>query len=343
MQPLFVLVGRFQPFHAGHSRLLAAALAAGGEVVVVLGSHGRHRSPRNPFTSFEREVMIRSTLSSADQERVHVITAVDHLYDEARWRREVRAGVERWAKGRPIHLVGLRKDRTSAYLGDFPDWPLLEVPGLEGISGCDIRAAWLEGRNGWDTHLAAPVRDWLLSFQESGTFAWLKDEHQALEAYRQRWSSAPYAPVLVTVDVLVTHQDAVLLVTRGRAPGQGTWAFPGGFLDAVERLVEAARRELSEETGLSHVGGQPLALNPAGAFDHPLRSERGRMISHVFRLDLSDGPRPQVKGGDDAASAHWVPIAEALAHPEWFFDDHHEILSHLTARRALEQACSTPV
>lgn len=331
MQPPSVLIGRFQPFHEGHARLLAAGLVGGGDVLVVLGSHGRPRSPRNPFTSAERESMIRSTLSPSQQGRVHVVPVEDHLYGEERWRQDVMAAARPFAKGGPVCLIGLRKDGTSAYLEEFPGWSLVEVPGQAGISGCEIRAAWLEGKEGWDLHLAPSVRDWLLAFEVTQAFAWLKDEHLALKVYRERWSRAPYAPVLVTVDVLVQHQDSVLLVRRGKTPGKGSLALPGGFLDPYERLVDAARRELLEETGLQLEAAHQSHLEPLGVFDHPLRSERGRMISHVFGVDLSDEPLPGVIGGDDAASAQWVPLGEALSHPDWFFDDHHEILSLLTA------------
>lgn len=331
MQPLSAFIGRFQPFHQGHARLLAAALEGGGEVVVLLGSHGRHRSPRNPFLSGEREAMIRATLDPADQGRVHFVGVADHLYDEAKWRAEVVAATESFLKGRPVRLVGLKKDGTSAYLEDFPTWTLLEAPGEMGLSGCDIRAAWFEGGEGWGQQLPPSVCRWLAAFQTSGAFAWLRDEHMVLQAYREKWSKAPYPPVLVTVDTLVFHRGYLLLVRRGKAPGKGTLALPGGFLDPQERLAAAARRELAEETGLHLEEG---LFRPAGVFDHPLRSERGRMISHVFRVEFPEGPRPEVAGGDDAASAQWVPLAEALAHPDRFFDDHHEIISLLTATMA---------
>ena len=54
--------------------------------------------------------------------------------------------------------------------------------------------------------------------------------------------------------VLLVDADDRVLLLRGTDPddaGQGSWWFtPGGGLDEAEALVEAARRELAEETGL---------------------------------------------------------------------------------------------
>jgi ADP-ribose pyrophosphatase YjhB (NUDIX family) len=56
-------------------------------------------------------------------------------------------------------------------------------------------------------------------------------------------------PVTVGVRALVVRGDAVLLV-RHRA-GQKPWGLPGGGVARYERLVEAARREAQEETGVT--------------------------------------------------------------------------------------------
>jgi 8-oxo-dGTP diphosphatase len=55
----------------------------------------------------------------------------------------------------------------------------------------------------------------------------------------------------VTVDiVLVDKAFKVLLIKRKSDPFAECWALPGGFVDENEKLADAARRELVEETGV---------------------------------------------------------------------------------------------
>jgi 8-oxo-dGTP diphosphatase len=42
----------------------------------------------------------------------------------------------------------------------------------------------------------------------------------------------------------------VLLIERGKPPGEGLWTVPGGKLEAAETLAQAVAREIREETGL---------------------------------------------------------------------------------------------
>ena len=82
----------------------------------------------------------------------------------------------------------------------------------------------------------------------------------------------------MAADVVVTAETptpSVLLIRR-RNPPAG-WAIPGGFVEPDEDLIDAARRELHEETGL-----EPPELEQLAAFGHPDRDPRGRTISVVY-------------------------------------------------------------
>ena len=128
-----------------------------------------------------------------------------------------------------------------------------------------------------------------------------------------------YPHPAVTADCLVfAHTDEgmkLLLIQRKNEPCKGKWAFPGGFMDLDETTIDAARRELKEETGL--VVGE---LHRVGIFDAIDRDPRERIITVAYYTIL-DKPA-EVSGLDDAAQAKWFLLTEL---PDLAFD-HKEIL-----------------
>ncbi len=57
-------------------------------------------------------------------------------------------------------------------------------------------------------------------------------------------------PRLVVSTLPVTAQGELVLLRRAIEPAYGTWAQPGGFLEADETAIQGAIRETLEETGL---------------------------------------------------------------------------------------------
>lgn len=332
-----ILIGRFQPFHNGHAGLLQAALAAASQVVVVLGSAFHARSPKNPFNWQERAAMIAATLPEALRARVHYVAVRDY-YDDGLWADAVRRAVAGAVPGaRHYALVACFKDATSYYLHHFPQWQLLNQDVDDGtpIGATAIRKVLFEAEQ-IDVSLSAvaqllppAVSLYLKAWTLLPWYEPLVQEHRAIEAYKARWKTAPYAPIFCTVDALVQTGGHVLLVRRGGYPGKHLWALPGGFLEPRERLLQGAIRELAEETQLG-VLAPTLAESLVGVavFDHPDRSQRGRTITHAHHFDLKTSQLPAVAAADDAALARWLPL-EALAEmEEQFFEDHFHILNH---------------
>jgi 8-oxo-dGTP diphosphatase len=130
----------------------------------------------------------------------------------------------------------------------------------------------------------------------------------------------------VTVDLVVftVREDVlcVLAVRRGVPPYRGRWALPGGFVGESEGLVEAARRELAEETGLDDVR---VHLEQLASYGDPKRDPRGRVVSVAY-LALAAG-LPEPTAGTDASDARWRPVAELLAAPGRLAFDHDRILT----------------
>ena len=110
----------------------------------------------------------------------------------------------------------------------------------------------------------------------------------------------------------------VLLIKRGWEPFKGSWALPGGHVDAGEDAKDAAYRELAEETGL-RIGPQ---FKLVGAYQTPGRDPRGRYVTFAYAGRMPHRIEPTA--GDDAVRAEWVRVADALAGPLAF--DHKQII-----------------
>ncbi len=102
----------------------------------------------------------------------------------------------------------------------------------------------------------------------------------------------------------------MLLIQRNNKPFRGFWALPGGFVDMDEDLESAARRELQEETGIRDLGDTPL--EQIGAFGHPSRDPRSRVVSIVYLAWVQEDSLPDPKGSDDAAMATFVRIRDGV-------------------------------
>jgi bifunctional NMN adenylyltransferase/nudix hydrolase len=333
-----VYIGRFQIFHNGQLALLRRALAAAPLCIVVLGSAWQARTPKNPFTWQERAEMIRLALPEADRGKVRFLPVRDY-YDQERWVSAVKRGVAELlgekADASSIVLVGHFKDATSEYLKNFPGWTLDAVESQGRIDASALRDAYFGNAGAaLEPALAALVSQapastvaFLRTWAALPYFRELAQEWESLRQEKAKWAGSPYPPVFVTVDAVVQCGGHVLLIQRGRSPGKGLYAVPGGFIEPRETVYQSALRELEEETRIRLLeGDMKNALKAVHVFDHPDRSLRGRVITHAHFFDLGARRFPEVQAADDAASAEWVPIERLAAMEDQFHDDHFHML-----------------
>lgn len=132
--------------------------------------------------------------------------------------------------------------------------------------------------------------------------------------------SYEYPRAALAVDCVVFGLDEadlkVLLIQRRIPPFQHAWALPGGFVRLDEELDAAARRELSEEAGVSDV-----YLEQLYTFGTLGRDPRERVVTVAYYAlaKLSDH---RIRAATDAMGVGWFALDDL---PKLAFD-HAEIV-----------------
>ena len=328
-----VYIGRFQPIHSAHVEIIRQATELARQVIIVVGSAKQPRTYKNPFTSAEREIMIRSATAELGDRQcsIRIEHNTDTVYNDQAWAARVQEIVNKHSAGlKTIGIIGHEKDSSSFYLNMFPQWDRVEVDLIETLHATDIRDIYFRkdvNTNFLSGVVPASTLVFLENFRNTHDFEQIIREREFVANYKRQYEGLPYPPIFVTSDAVVICSGHVLMIKRRAEPGRGLWAVPGGFVNAkTDRSVEsAAIRELREETGIK-VPAPVLqgSIKASRVFDAVDRSARGRTITHAFKIALPDGELPKVKGQDDAEKARWVPIAEINS--EECFEDHYEIL-----------------
>jgi ADP-ribose pyrophosphatase YjhB (NUDIX family) len=109
---------------------------------------------------------------------------------------------------------------------------------------------------------------------------------------------------------VVPRDGRLLMVRRGREPNRGLWGFPGGHVERGETGLEAAVRELREETGVRARADRYL-----GVLDVIERRDGAVAWHYVLLAVLCEWVEGEPVAADDAEAAHWVAVGEMEALP----------------------------
>ncbi|MEM4756727.1 MAG: NUDIX hydrolase [Desulfurococcaceae archaeon] len=119
----------------------------------------------------------------------------------------------------------------------------------------------------------------------------------------------PAYPIAAVGAVLIDN-DEILLVRRAYPPGKGKWSIPGGAMERGERIGEAAKRELKEETGIE---AEPTGI--LWVLNNIVLDERGDVKYHYLILDVLFDPK-SIKGslrpGGDVVDVAWISLRSAV-------------------------------
>ena len=142
------------------------------------------------------------------------------------------------------------------------------------------------------------------------------EKNQSLAEYLEQYNADKYAKPSVTADVMVFSYDKenenimeslkLLMIKRRNHPSIGYWALPGGFANMREDLVDTAKRELEEETGLKDV---PIVQ--VYTYGEYQRDPRDRTVTTSYLALVEEGSCHAI-AGDDAAEAEWWKVEFAI-------------------------------
>ena len=351
---LIVYIGRFQPFHVGHQKTVEQAFTLADNVLVLVGSSHGAQTIRNPWTFHERvdfisnafydEYYTSSTVNSLD-----IAACRDFTYDDNKWIANTAQIVNAHAKdigAKKIAVIGHDKDSTSFYLNYF-QWEFIALPAYppEGdtIDATKIRRLMFD-KNYHFVKSVLPANVYSNLFRSGGGVdgdkGWVYqpqgqlmfEEWEDDKVQRAKWAGSPYPPIFVTADAVVLQSGCILLIKRKSFPGYGQWAMPGGFVEQDERIRAAVLRELYEETRIKvPVNVLDRAIDAYEMFDDPVRSTRGRTITHTYRITLDPTQKlPKVKGdGTETFEAKWFTLNEFSEMEGVMFEDHYHVIKHM--------------
>lgn len=347
------VIGRFQPMHNGHVKMVKKALEVAETVYILVGSANKFPDVKNPFSYMDRCRMIDMVIKRDNDlfsqiHRIKIKPLNDSKYNDEKWKMDVRLCMEEKDQD-TIAMVGFEKDQDSYWLTEF-GWDHVKVQPYNvfwlgetiPMSSKLIRDYWLRCANISPEVVPNGVVDFLLKFSYNDKFEYTK-EFNRLHEERLHWDkeiekfkSYPYKGSLhhCCGDAVVICNNHVLLIERKFAPGKGAYALPGGHKDENETFRYAALRELEEEVGLK-VPSKVIrgSIKDQHLFDDPTRTAefcKPTVAQYIVLQPDHGGKLPRLQAGSDAKKAMWVPLHKVKQTPEMMFDDHYDIIVHFT-------------
>ncbi len=325
-----VIIGRFQPLHSGHTAVIKEALTVFDRVLVIVGSANVPRTVKNPWTAAERKAMIYNAFSSTD---TLVVKEVDDNPDDVKWAQSLPA-LHNY-EGEEITLIAPCKDKATT---EYLDWIISHNPGIYSkswspsgveftLNSTDLRKVIFNPHIN-DTVLKQSLLPYMKEETITEILQWKytkKDDYHRLcrelayiERYVTEVKSYPRNEYTGDLCLINPTGDKVLMIRRGRTPGELLWAVPGGFVEQFETSREAAYREFQEETNCD-LRLHSHTVVGSTVFDRPNRSPRARIATVVTYAQVHEDIKVSPTFGETLAVEWKTPD------PRECFEDHYEI------------------
>lgn len=144
-------IGRFQPFHNGHLKVISAIAREVDELVIGIGSAQLSHTPENPFTAGERILMISRSLEELDL--YYYVIPIPDIYRNAEWVAHVHSMTPPFSVAYTNNPLVSRLFHESRY--EVKHSPMYN---RQEYSGTEIRRRMLAGE-GWEKLVPGAVVD----------------------------------------------------------------------------------------------------------------------------------------------------------------------------------------
>lgn len=318
MSKLTVVIGRFQPLHNEHVRMIEHAISLGERTLVLVGSAFEPRTLKNPWTYEERRAMLNAVFGN----RIGIEAIRDIPYDNESWFEYVKLTINSYLDYgvdlSQITIVGCDKDDTTWYLNHFPEYGLNLFEAETKLDATAIRQDIWEGHGLMPGLVPGEVFDYISGWYEKDPqpLDRLMQKFVDVNKYQQQWGKGPF---LCVDSILMSEKEWFAIIEHQ----EGTLAIPGGFLDYGETTLNGARRECREEIGFDP-GDSPTDLFIADAIG---RDPRCHNVSTVYVWDVGDD-MPELTAGDptEVLGVRWMDWHEIQSRREEFRADHFHLI-----------------
>lgn len=142
-----IFIGRFQPFHLGHSSAVRQCLEQVDFLVIGIGSTQKSHEEDNPFTADERQEMIRAALleDQIPESRFDIVNIPD-INDDAAW----PAHVHKLAP--EFEVVFTLSDIVKTLFEKYDHTPVIWLKKEIEISSTQVRKT-IRQRGEWKNYL----------------------------------------------------------------------------------------------------------------------------------------------------------------------------------------------
>jgi len=145
-----LIIGRFQPFHLGHLKIIEDLSKKHDYIIIGIGSAQESHTVDNPFTAGERHLMIANSLESRNINNFYLVP-IEDIYRNALWVAHVEAIAP------PFNVVYSANPLTKRLFQERGyDVIIPEMYRRDIYSGREIRRRMIHGEN-WEELVSREV------------------------------------------------------------------------------------------------------------------------------------------------------------------------------------------